>query len=418
MPFEVPELLERSPPRLGGLARAYAWGPKGGDWDTQGKWQVKWLSPFAGWSEAHASVPTLPPQVLIDFTKQSSAYGSYYQTYSSFFSIAAGDDPSHAMLVVRRSTRTDMTPIELEADRAPVEIHRADGEPFLEIDAVTRAAGRWFIVTPPPAGASSPVTTIWQVDGAVARELVHVSRAAVESGRPAGARLARRSDGRAIGLVVDGQPTAERTTATRWVLPVDLETGQLGEPESLGYTDLAGRTLEACTDDVVGWGFDTTLPGTARVRLTQGSGSMHALYVRLRLTTTRACVERVARAARRRAEPGAHRLGPRDQRVDIGQLALSEFANLLVRGCAVVAGRQQDARLVEAEPRPLGDVEHLQAPNGAGCVAALAVLALRLRQDADGLVIANRRRPQPGSAGDLADRERCVHACLLDFKPG
>ena len=198
------------------------------------------------------------------------------------------------MLVVRRSTRTDVTPIELEADRAPVEIHRADGEPFVEIDAVTRAAGRWFIATPPPAGTSSPVTTIWQVDGAVARELVHVPRAAVESGRPAGARLARRSDGRAIGLVVDGQPTAERTIATRWVLPIDLETGQLGEPEPLGYTDLAGRTLEACTDDVVGWGFDTTLPGTARVRLAQGSGSMHALYVRVRLTTTRACVERVA----------------------------------------------------------------------------------------------------------------------------
>jgi len=294
MPFEVPELLERSPPRLGGLARAYAWGPKGGDWDTQGKWQVKWLSPFAGWTEVHASVPTLPPQVLLDFTKQSSAYGSYYQAYSSFFSIAAGDDPSHAMLVVRRSTRTDMTPIELEADRAPVEIHRADGEPFVEIDAVARAAGRWFIVTPPPAGASAPVTTVWQVDGAVARELVHVTRAAVESGRPAGARLARRSDGRAIGLVVDGQPTAERTIATRWVLPIDLETGQLGEPESLGYTDLAGRTLEACTDDVVGWGFDTALPGTARIRLAQGSGSMHALYVRVRLTTTRACVERVA----------------------------------------------------------------------------------------------------------------------------
>jgi len=294
MPFEVPELLERSSPRLGGLARAYAWGPKGGDWDTQGKWQVKWLSPFAGWNEAHASVPTIPPQILLDFTKQSSAYGSYYQAYSSFFSIAAGDDPSHAMLVVRRSTRTDMTPIELEADRAPVEIHRADGEPFVEIDAVTRAAGRWFIATPPPAGVSSPVTTIWQVDGAVARELVHVTRAAVDSGRPTGARLARRSDGRAIGLVVDGQPTAERSTATRWVLPIDLETGQLGEPESLGYTDLAGRTLEACTDDVVGWGFDTTLPGTARIRLPQGAGSMHALYVRVRLTTTRACVERVA----------------------------------------------------------------------------------------------------------------------------
>lgn len=297
MPFEVQELPERYP-RLGTLGRIYAWGPKGGDWDTQGKWQVKWLTPFAGWTEARASLPVVPPPSMLDFTKQSSVYGgygSYPGSYSSFFQLASGDDSSHALLVARRTSRTEVTPIELEADRAPVEIHRADGEPFAEIDAVTRAAGRWFIATPPPPGVTSPVTTIWQVDGTVARELVRVARAAVETGRPTGTRLARRSDGRAIGLVVDGQPTAERSTTTRWVLPIDLETGQLGEPEPLGYSDLAGRTLEACTDDIVGWVFDTSLPSTSvRVRLPQGSGSIHSVYARVRLTSARACVERVA----------------------------------------------------------------------------------------------------------------------------
>ncbi|MEA2752314.1 MAG: hypothetical protein QOI41_6457 [Myxococcales bacterium] len=297
MPFEVQDLAERFP-RLGSLARIYAWGPKGGDWDTQGKWQVRWLSPFSAWPETRSSLPVVPPATMLDYTKQSSVYGgfgaSYYSAYSGMFAIATGDDSSHALLLARRTSRTEMTPIELEADRAPVEIHRADGEPFIEIDAVTRAAGRWFIATPPPAGASSPVTIIWQVDGSVARELVRVSRAAVETGRPTGTRLARRSDGRAIGLVVDGQPTAERTTPTRWVLPIDLETAQLGEPEPLGYSDLAGRTLEACTDDVVGWSFDTSFGGTAHIRLPQGSGSMHSLYARIRLTTTRACIERIA----------------------------------------------------------------------------------------------------------------------------
>jgi hypothetical protein len=295
--FEVQSLPEPYP-RLSSLARIYAWGPKGGDWDTQGKWQVKWLSPFAGWPEARSSLPVLPPQSIIDFTKQSSAYGGYggYGAYAASLRITPGDDSSHALLLATRPSSRELTPIELEADRAPVEIHRADGEPFTEIDAVTRAAGRWFIATSPPAGASPPVTTIWQVDGSVARELVHVSRAAPETGRPAGTRLSRRSDGRAIGLVVDGQPTAERATSTRWVLPIDLETGQLGEPEPLGYADLAERTLEACTDDVVGWGFDTSLPGTSvRVRLPQGAaGSLHQAYARVRLTTTRACIERIA----------------------------------------------------------------------------------------------------------------------------
>ena len=297
MPFEVQELPEKYP-RLGALARIYAWGPKTGDWDTQGKWQVKWLSPFAGWPDARASLPVLPPQALLEFTRSGSSpygYGGSYGGGAGFFQVASGDDPSHALLLARRPTRADVTPIELEGDRAPVEIRRADGEPFLEIDAMTRAAGRWFLATPPPPGAASPMTTLWQVDGAVARELVRVTRASVETGRPTGTKLARRSDGRAIGLVVDGQPTAERTTATRWVLPIDLENGQLGEPEPLGYSDLAGRTLEACTDDIVGWVFDASLPGTTvRVHVPGGTGSLHSVYARLRLTPSRVCVERVA----------------------------------------------------------------------------------------------------------------------------
>ena len=169
--------------------------------------------------------------IMLDFTKQSSpygGYGGYYSAYSGMFSIASGDDSSHALLIVRRASRTEMTPIELEADRAPVEIHRADGEPFVEIDAITRAAGRWFIATPPPAGATSPVTTIWQVDGAVARELVRVSRAAVETGRPTGtqtraslrrsrhrARRRRTADGRAQHADALGAADRSRDRAAR-----------------------------------------------------------------------------------------------------------------------------------------------------------------------------------------------------------
>ncbi|MBX3186119.1 MAG: hypothetical protein KF819_03850 [Labilithrix sp.] len=300
VPFEVRDLPERYP-TIGPLARIYTWGPKGGDWDTLGRWQVKWLSPFAGWPEVRSSLPVLPAQTILDYTKTGSPYGyaGYYSSFASgLFQLASGDDPAHALLLARRISR-DLVPIELEAERAPVEVHRADGEPFTEIEAVTRAAGRWYLATPAPAGSVSPVTTIWQVDGAVARELVKIPRAAIETGRPNGQamqRLARRSDGRAIGLVVDGQPTAERTNInTRWVLPIDLETGQLGEPEPLGYMDLAGRSLEGCSDDLVGWVFDASLPSSqVRVRLPQGSGSIHSVYARLRLLPTRGCIERIA----------------------------------------------------------------------------------------------------------------------------
>jgi hypothetical protein len=187
------------------------------------------------------------------------------------------------------------------APRARVVWGRADGEPFGEIEAFARAAGRWFFAASVSGGQAAPATAIWQVDGAVARELARVPRAGLgEGGRAGGSRIARRSDGRAIGLVVDGQATAERPTSVRWVIPIDLESGQLGEPESLGYTDFAGRTLDACTDDLVGWVLDTPVilgsSGSAsiRVRVPQGAGSIHSVSARMRLTGSRACIERIA----------------------------------------------------------------------------------------------------------------------------
>jgi len=297
LPIEVQELPEHYP-RLGLLGRLYSWGPKTGDWETQGRWQVRWLSPFAGWPEARASLPIPIPQAMLDFSKMSGGFGGYGAISSygaSFFQIATGDDSAHALLLARRITRTEQVPFELEADRAPLEIRRADGEPFGEIESVLRAGGRWFIATSTPAQASNPVTTVWQVEGAVARELARIPRAPLDLGRAAGSKLARREGGRSIGLVVDGQATLERAMATRWVLPIDLESGQLGEPEWLGYTDLAGRTLEACTDDFAGWVLDSAL-GSSQVRLglPGGPGSLHSAYARLRLTPSRTCVERVA----------------------------------------------------------------------------------------------------------------------------
>jgi hypothetical protein len=300
LPFDVGELTDRYSAVVG---RIYAWGPKSGDWDTLGRWQVKWLSPFSGWPDARGTLATMPPPMVVDFTRAASPYGYYgYGGYKGLFHIVAGDDPAHALLIGRRQLRNnEIVLFELEADRAPVELRRADGEPFGEIEAFARAAGRWFFATSVAATKAPPATVIWQVDGAVARELARVPRAGLgEGGRAAGSKIARRSDGRAIGLVVDGQATAERPTPVRWVIPVDLESGQLGEPESLGYTDFAGRTVEACTDDLVGWVIDTPVilgsAGSAsiRVRLPQGSGSIHSVSARMRVTGARACVERIA----------------------------------------------------------------------------------------------------------------------------
>ena len=82
------------------------------------------------------------------------------------------------------------------------------------------------------------------------------------------------------------------------MLPIDLETGQLGEPEPLGYADLAGRTLEACTDDVVGWVVRHVARPARGAPSTSGrkARGLDALAstCACALTTTRACIERIA----------------------------------------------------------------------------------------------------------------------------
>ncbi len=278
----------------GSIARVYGWGPRTGDWDTLGRWQVKWQSPFFGWPDIRSSLQARPPPLVVDATRPA-AFGSQASLASSNFQLVPGDDASHALLVARRPSRSDVLLYELDSDRAPVEIRRADGEPWNEIEGSVRAAGLWFVATPSPASSSTLATLIWQVEGGVARELVRVPRTLNTATPSRRGRLARRSDGRAIALVSDGRQTLERAAATRWALPIDLETGALGEPESLGYVDLAERTVDACSDDLVGWVFDTTTQGVSiRLRLPHGGGALSSPLARIRQTSSRVCIERLA----------------------------------------------------------------------------------------------------------------------------
>jgi pimeloyl-ACP methyl ester carboxylesterase len=93
-------------------------------------------------------------------------------------------------------------------------------------------------------------------------------------------------------------------------------------------------------------------------------------------------VKRSAVAAGGRLEPVAHGLRAGDERVDVGQLATGELADLLERGRAVVGACQQNPRLAEREPRLLGHLDHVQSPHRLLRVAATTALALGLGQHA------------------------------------
>jgi len=271
------------------LGRLYAWGPASGDWSAPGRWQVQWQSPFAGWPEARASAVSQAPWPSLDAARR--ALGS---NQLSTWAMAPGDDPDHALLVASDSNgmggQVGVQAIVLEAERVPVEVKPSSGEAFPPIEAAVRSGGRWYLASAQRPGEPD-ATLLWAIDGATARELGRVPRV-VFSVRPS-LRLARRSDGRAIGIVLEGEPELNRGSVP-WVAAFDVESGTLGEPERLANFDVVDRVEPFCTGDDSGWEVDVPYPAEVEVAVGGWSATLQAVMARARVLPNRACIDRIS----------------------------------------------------------------------------------------------------------------------------
>ncbi|CAN5712512.1 hypothetical protein BH09MYX1_BH09MYX1_02480 [soil metagenome] len=289
--------------QIGTLLRIFAWGPKGIEWDSKGRTAFRFTGPFEASSTIHSTQTIVTPSLISDNTNFITLGQPVRRV--GLWSIVAGDDASHVLLLARRDPisgmQLDTAAIELEADRPPFEVHRVDGSTLGEIDAAVRMQGHWYVA----ATNSSDFSTLilYEIEGGLARELARIPRGA-QDGRPAQVRLARREGGRAVGVVVDGQPQAVGAVSTQWVLPVDIDSGNMGEPEPLGAIDLGGKNVGLCTGHDSAWVLDERWPastitiGIEPAKKDDGAISLHpsttGFLARLHLTRAGACIERGA----------------------------------------------------------------------------------------------------------------------------
>jgi hypothetical protein len=287
----LPHALRAAP-----LARIYAWGPKTGDWDQLGRWQVRWLWPWGGWQDVRSSTVSVMPWTSLDGARRALSVGPGTPTA---WMLAGGDDPDHALLIARHKTMpTGVEILLLETDRPPIEARRASGDSLPDVEAATRVGGVWYIATTQGPGELAAMV-VWSLEGAVAHEIARVPRAGFEA-RPA-VHLARRLDGRALGLVVDGPRDELQGTALRWVAAVDLESNSVGAPEPLAPADLSDRTVSLCTGDDDGWVVDLPYPGTVRLHMSPGwESELDSTFARMRISHERTCVERMLGAVSER----------------------------------------------------------------------------------------------------------------------
>lgn len=288
---------------IGSLLRVYAWGPKGIEWETKGRTLFRFTGPFESSNVVHATQSMATPSVLGENTNFVTL-GQITRPVSQW-SVVAGDDTTHMLLLARRNASgaspMDTVAFELEADRPPFEVHRLDGAVIGEIDAAVRMQGHWYVAATSPGDYSTLI--LYEVEGGLARELARIPRAA-QDGRPAQARLARREGGRTVGVVIDGQPQTVGAAATQWVLPVDIDSGSIGEPEALGSVDLGGKNVGICTGHDSAWVIDERWPAsTISVKFDAKKKddapitfhpSTSGFLARLHVTRGGACLERGA----------------------------------------------------------------------------------------------------------------------------
>ncbi len=266
-----------------------AWGDRGGDWDTGGKWRVQWLWPWGGWQDARASATLASPWSGRD---AAARYLGVAPGTGASWNVVPGDDADHALAW---STRTQLPRgfevMTLETDRAPMLVRRPGGEPFTEILGATRAAGRWYLATRQSASERT-ATVVWALDGDGAREIARLPRL---NGVTHGAtRLARRGDGSAIGVVVDAPRGSDAFQPPRWIAAIDLESGVVSAPEALAPVDLTDPATALCTGDDPGWSLDLPYTSVARIQVAPTfKASLAPGLVRVHVSRAAACLERV-----------------------------------------------------------------------------------------------------------------------------
>jgi hypothetical protein len=270
------------PRRAGPVGMVYGWGPPSGDWDKLGRWEVRWRSPWAGCASASGPAPW--PSVDAAARALGRTGGP-----SSPLTVVAGEDATHALLVSRRQGGFDVAA--LDVGRAPQDVHRADGDVFPDIEGALESGGRWYVASAQSASQRS-ATVVWEIEGDAAREVGRFPRAGPD-GR-ASVHLARRTQGRSVGVVVEGKPDATRPGRV-WVDAVDPDTGEVGEPAPLTPLDFGGHPPAVCTGDDEGWEVVLPYAGSVDLDLAPGvSSSVQSPLAAMRMSSSDACIERLA----------------------------------------------------------------------------------------------------------------------------
>jgi hypothetical protein len=267
--------------------RAYAWGKKGSDWTRTGRWMIRFDDRFDPDGGVRASAASA--SLWSDETAAAEALG--VATYGAT-SWGAYLDPSGRAALAQACRGAGCSLFAVSDGQPLLPLRDAAGRtgfflrPFPS--GAVRLGETWFFVTP---GSSYETVALWRADLGIARQLAtyfRPTRAGYVAEPP---RLVRRALGGGLGLLISMPPEPGLRAGTWYVLPIERDTGALGEAIPLGRKDLSDGVLGRCNPGQDGWLLDTVLDSAPSFDLGGTYASVDLAELRLRLDPGAACVD-------------------------------------------------------------------------------------------------------------------------------
>jgi hypothetical protein len=268
-------------------ARIYVWGTKGADWSHSGHVQIRFDDRFDLFGTRSTAVTASP---WADEEKAADALGLTGRDPMSWSSILEITGQA-AVLMGQRPGRVDLYGA---AQGEPVVAWRDVAGAPLAIPlpgSVVRIEGSWFFLGTPPGQGTT--TAVYRVDGGIVRRLARLQRVSPQD--PSFPRLTRRARGRGLGLLIRGAPDFDQNVRDWYVLAINEETGELGEPVRLYGSDLERAVPARCSPDEDGWlVMPEVIPSPALTVLAPQPVNLTFVETRLRLDPGRACIDALA----------------------------------------------------------------------------------------------------------------------------
>lgn len=298
----------------------YAWGPRGADWTTTGRWQIQFENPFVlGGSVRTAETRSPWPDAdEAEFGLGRPRGGSRLRRWSALL------DPGGNHGVATLCFGTECQLYRLGAGDPLTRLQTPTGRRVFRRPSGVVRVGDSLYLHEARGGALGP--RIWRSRQGRLAPWAELRPGVNGGGRGRVApRLVRRAFGAQLGvLVVEPADPADGHTVGRWlVFPVDAGDRTLAAPIDLGPVDLAGSPPRACADDEDGW---LIRADDVPIRLRRTAGYVAGADLLLRVSGDRACAVAMVASTRnplvRRAAPRRPRGTPRNGLTEGGSVPL------------------------------------------------------------------------------------------------